>query len=271
MRINFNLKGFFILTAMYFNCAGQSPNMLSGDLEEMAKPRNKYNAEKPGRYELVPQVQKTELNPGDPLDIDIYFSGYGEIAGSKALFSTVKGIFEPHVSYVQHSIKYENKIFSWGKDTLYLSGPSRFSLTIRGVTRPGWGESTIYLDVKGKDTTNYLLRSELPMPGAPIYVHLQTKKDIEPGPYSLIIVYTYYNGQEWVGSTQTINFKVKNWIERNPFWTWALGILLAVLALGPTVVQFLNWCKVGFRNENKVEKVIPQVKVTTSPTKKKSK
>src|SRR5689334_3753620 len=46
-------------------------------------PRTKANADKPGHYELMIQVDNNEIDPGCTANISIYISGYGEIGGSK--------------------------------------------------------------------------------------------------------------------------------------------------------------------------------------------
>ena len=191
---------------------------------------------------MAVQVQNTELTPGDSLELDIYFSGYGEIEGSKLFFSTAKGIFQEDSSYVKHSLYRDGNYLDWGRTTQYMKNPSRFSLTFSGLKLPDWKEPSIYLDFDDRDSNNYILISERDAIYAPIHIHFPIKQNAPSGNYYATLVYTYFNGQEWVGSTQRVDFKIDNWVEAHPRSAWGIGILVAIIVVIP-FPKYWKWAK----------------------------
>jgi hypothetical protein len=180
------------------------------------------NYDKPGHYEMLAQLDKPELDGGDTLKIDLYFSGYGQIGGSKVFFSTVDGLFDTS-SYCKTDfgklvIPIKDTILYWGANRLSLgNSSSRFEFSIRGISADSvklWGPPTIYIDNPADsnkaDSINYLTLPEIEVQNPPVSIRLITKKGVSSGNYSAEIVYTYFNGEEWQGQTITVNFKINN-------------------------------------------------------------
>ena len=215
------------------------------------KPRNKIDYDKCGHYELVPQLQKAELDPGDTLKIDLYFSGYGQIRGSKVYFSTVDSLFDT-TSYTKFDLNKHDSTLYWGYTTKTLITPSRFEFSLTGMdnkSSKSWGLPTEYVDYPSDDSTkvdstDFAILTEVDMENPPFSIRLHTKKSAPPGNYVAEIVYTYFNGQEWQGQTQVINYKINNKFEQYPIWTWVIGFVVAVIAVIPTIVGFAKFLSV---------------------------
>jgi|GEM_PF-4254753 hypothetical protein len=217
------------------------------------RPRNKIAFDKPGRYEAVIQLARTEINAGQPLEIAIFFSGYGEISGSKIFFSTAKGVLNPIGSYGMGSLRLnENNSLSIGADKETLSTPESFILSLKGIRMPKWENSSQYIDYSSaqSDSQNieilpeWRTKSTSTSSGVPIYLHLNTFDSAEAGNYTITLVYTYFNGIEWAGSTQTASFRVRNILERNPLALWIISILGIVTVVGSTIswtYSFIKW------------------------------
>ena len=81
-----NLKKARTAKELSLRALADTADMDFGNIKRQSKPRSKMDYDKPGHYEMVAQLEKTELDPGDTLRIDLYFSGYGQIRGSKEFF-----------------------------------------------------------------------------------------------------------------------------------------------------------------------------------------
>jgi hypothetical protein len=239
----------FITIGAFGTVEGQNMDTLPlGD-----RPRNKQNYEKPGHYEMVADLDKNELDPGDTFNISFYFSGYGQIGLSKLYFKVNKNIFLDTGCYASGGlIRDSNGHFHWTAIRQQIRAFSGGILPLGGLSRKNsieWGVSTAYID-RTENTNDLSILTEIPIENhPPYYFHLATRNDVEPGPYAIVLVYTYFNGQEWVGEQQQLTFKIKNIIERNTGWAWIIGILTLILAfvaiipilreLGAKVVSFL--------------------------------
>jgi len=227
-----------------------STKLLSQDTVEIQdKPRSKMNYDKPGHYELVIQLENAEMEPGDTLKIGLYFSGYGQIRGSKVFFSTAKNIFTSD-SYIKHNLgKNVTSPLYWGYDSVQIKDPDRFSFALGGISSKmrseEWETSTPYIDFitrnsVTRDSSNFLILTEMALRNKPVSIYLVTPKNVPDGSYSAVLVYTYFNGQEWAGSSQTINFRIKNVLERNPKWVFGLLVIGAITIL-PILFQLSLW------------------------------
>ena len=213
------------------------------------KPRTKIDFDKPGNYDLVIQIQKSEIDPSSPLDIDIYFSGYGEIRGSKIFFSNEENIFNDESSYVLTDLGSNNKDpFYWGYTKQSIKGEvSRFVIGLQGAgtsdpnADKDWKVATPFIDLPSagaeSDSTNFLILTELKLGTAPISIHLgDCSKNY--GNHNFTIVFTYFNGKEWKGQSKTLSYHINNPIESHPVWTWIAGIIaffITVLGIVPAI------------------------------------
>lgn len=203
-----------------------------------AKPRNMQDADSPGHYELVTQLDKGEIDPGDSVTLSIFISGYGNIGESKLVIEKLPAIFDIGSSYTL-AINFElvgkdKDGRDVGKVVYQRAGiPAPFVITLGGVKVRGWPRSTYYVDEEPTSHGALNILTESTFPQAPFSVHFQTDRKIEPGAYNFAVIYTYFDGKEWVGEQQTINFKVKSYVERNNTWFTILGLVLAFIAVLP--------------------------------------
>ena len=213
------------------------------------KPRMKIDAEKPGHYELVTELQRTEVDPGDSIDLTLYLSGYGNVRESKLTIEQPP-IFVYDSSYMillEWQLQYNNlgqsrPFFQYVKKTI----PQHLIMTLGGFKEPTWDLTTDYID---NDTLPRSLGILTEGPQPPCSIHLLTIKDIEPGSYSFPIVYTYFNGSEWQGQQQFVTFKVKTLVERHDTLIAITGLIIAFIAIIPFLVEqirkIFGWIKIG--------------------------
>jgi hypothetical protein len=273
MPAKYRLITFFILFSAPQLIALSQPNRVNiGD-----RPRNKDNFDKPGYYEMVAYLDKSEISPGDSFNVNIYFSGYGEIRLSKVFFSVSKNIYKNNECYGMGGLtiygKASDSTYTWGANVQKLKIMNAGVIPLEGVSNthsPEWGEPTNYVDY-GEEPGSIAILTEMTLLHNPPYsLHLKTLDDAEPGNYTITLVYTYFNGQEWKGNKQVLALKVNNIIERNPGWAWAIGILAVLLAF-IAIVPLLT--ELGKRVTRRVFKrrrlVIPgSVPAPVIPTKK---
>jgi hypothetical protein len=172
MKLYFTLS--FLLFCHCFSIAQvQPPRRISSSIFK-SRPRTKIDFDKPGNYESVIQIQKSEINPGSSLDIDIYFSGYGEVRGSKFFFSTEDNLFNDDSSYVLMNLGVkDNRYMYWGNTKQSLKGQvSRFVMGIQGIAvsvsdssaDKDWKVATPFIDFPvrdASDSTDFAIITEL--------------------------------------------------------------------------------------------------------------
>lgn len=225
---------FIVFYLINFCGLAEKPIPLFDTVTLGSRPRNKDNFDKPGHYEMVAFLNKNEINPGDSVIVKIYFSGYGVIGASKVYISISKNIFTKDSSYSLTGLgRSETGGLYWGA---IRQDYDSVTSTVAGIPGIGkfnpslWGKPTSYVDFE-RDSVNIAILTEFSLHNnAPYSFHLMTMKDVEAGSYPITIVYTYFNGQVWLGEQQIVTIKVKNIIERNPGWAWVIGIVGLLLA-----------------------------------------
>ncbi|WP_347332827.1 hypothetical protein [Marinimicrobium locisalis] len=177
------------------------------------KPRSGKFAERHGSYEQALRIKKSVISPGDAVEVEQYFTGYGEIKSAKAVFYPSDDVFDKEQSYVLHSIKEKEPdliVFGGIKDRFTSTG---ITLGLVGLQQEGWDESTLFVDTGDGHPPQVL--TETKQDDAPVKYYLTTPKNIRPGIYFLEFCFTYYNGDGWKSGTKSIEFKVQNFFERN--------------------------------------------------------
>ena len=66
---------------------------------------------------------------------------------------------------------------------------------------------------------------------------LNTSKGIKPGNFNITFVFTYCDKQDYYTDYRTIEIHINNWIERNQKIIQITASILAVMALGSTLIQ----------------------------------
>ena len=210
------------------------------------KPRKGKFAEKSGSYEQALRVKNPVISPGGTIEVEQYFTGYGDIKSAKAVFYPSDDIFDKDKSYILNSIKEKepNLIVFGGNKKFFEDTGVTFALA--GIQKDGWEESTLFIDTGEGEPPQIL--TETKQDEAPFKYHLTTLKNIKPGSYFLEFCFIYYNGETWKSSSKSIEFKVQNFFERNDrFIGWlalaATASALIRFAIIPVVIWLQGlWC-----------------------------
>lgn len=211
----------------------------------------------PGSYALAIRASNPIINPGDAVELEVYITGYGRITGPKVSSTLPPNFVDTKRSSVSHSFKRPPDGEATSLATVEFGGREDpissvgFVSQLAGVsgyiaedgTDVDWGEHTLFWDAnypgEGRTPT---IASEMHRGKAPLEVNLQTTKQIPPGNHSFQFHLTYFNGEQWQTTSQSVTLVVRNWFQRNQALTWslgALGILFTVLSLSMNVV--VNW------------------------------
>ncbi len=203
------------------------------DISKNKKPFNAANANKAGSYRQLFRIGKPVIDPGETLEIEQYFSGYGIIGNSKVNFYTSDDIYDPKKSTVYHSLGDDNErglAFGVAK-----SGFTKLGMSLdlsSGIMQPGWKRKTYFFDIG--NTLAPQISTEMQLGDSPpILYKLKTRKNIKPGNYSLEFNFTYFNGERWDCDKKNIEFKVRNFLERR-------STLIGVLALIASIAVIIS-------------------------------
>ncbi|MEZ9200673.1 hypothetical protein [Shewanella sp. 10N.286.54.B9] len=210
------------------------------------KPRKGKFAEKSGSYEQALRIKTPVISPGETIEIEQFFTGYGDIKSAKALFYPSDDVFDKDKSYVLNSIKEKEPgliVFGGHKKKFDNTG---ITFSLSGIQKEGWEESTLFIDTGEGEPPQIL--TETKQDEAPFKYHLTTLNNIKPGRYFIEFCFIYYNGESWKSSSKSAEFKIQNFFERNDtFIGWvALAatisalIRFAVIPVGSWLWN--NWC-----------------------------
>jgi len=213
-------------------------------------PRKAQNADKPGNYELAIKVLNPIVNPGDIINLEIFFTGYGDIDGVKmAFFPPTNFVEECENSIVKTGLKGEKEInnrikllFGHQSESIEEWG---FIVKIYGAISEKWKNSTMFIDrdlfdmTKEQDPVKSLI-TEVPLNQAPFVVSIKTKKKVRPGIHTLRFFLTYFNGMEWKTSNDSVDIEIPTFYKRHEFMFWVIGAILALMSLSPLILNFLK-------------------------------
>lgn len=200
-------------------------------------PRTQPNAKAPGSYEVAVRVINPLLAPGDILEVDFFFSGYGEISRPKLYFFPSTSVFDTYQSVVHTSMRFgPDRSPAWGGQTYPLLSDQPLLLAFEGLKHPEWLESTCFVDAD--DDTNLVL-TEMPLGGhAPVELRFKTLSSIEPGRYYIELTFSYYDGQKWRSSVKRVEFAVTSFLERHQRKLAWYGIVASLVGLGSSIAKF---------------------------------
>lgn len=213
------------------------------------KPRTGKYADKRGSYEQVLRVKTAVIKPGEPIQIEQFFTGYGEIKSSKVIFYPSDSIIDLKGSYMVADLKWtpdENdpdggKYIQFGGEKIDITSDNGMQFVLQGIKKDVWEESTLFVDVRQDDFPP--LFTEGSRGGfAPFTYYLKTVDNIRPGKHVLDFYFIYYNGENWEKSNKSVEIKVQNIIERHEIFIWYLALITTVFALLSTaIVPFVRW------------------------------
>lgn len=193
------------------------------------KPRVGKNSDKSGAYQQCIKLITPVIHQGDKVELEHYFTGYGEIDGAKVAFYPSSEIFDDDNSFIINGIKEEGgKILNGGNSHPFTD--TGVIIHMQGIKKNDWKSSTQFFDITDGDLPQ--LYTEIKNEVAPIKYELTTKKSIKPGIYSLEFVFTYFNGSCWISSSKSIEFKVQNFLER---YAIQIGMLAGLASLSALV------------------------------------
>jgi hypothetical protein len=192
------------------------------------KPRTGAFAEKEGAYHLASRVFTNTINPGAVFKFEQYITGYGEISTAKIQCYISSEIFDNENSTVINSLKEEGNEFSFGAQEDKISGEG-FTCHLSGAVMDGWSESTMFVDMSGDKSKTLLTEHKLE--NAPFFYKLKLKDDVKPGGYTIDFYFTYYNGDKWQCSKESVDLTVRNFFEIHAKTISTLAIVAASISI----------------------------------------
>ena len=213
--------------------------------------RGKYS-DKKGAYSLSTQILNPVINPGDIFKCHLLFSGYGKILTAKLHVLPSNSIFDENESFMYFDMKMNKKngivsSYSWGKTKQKFSSEQAVILMTGGLVFQNRDFPSQFFDRNPAkygicDIVTEYLTPKNGKSYAPITFNLKTLKSIRPGNYSLDLVFTYFNGSEWVSQSKQLNFKIQNLLERRSGligWTAGIASFLAILYTFIQLIEYL--------------------------------
>ena len=191
------------------------------------------NCDAVGSYSLITVIKNPVINPGDTVAIDQYISGYGAGSGVKVVYYPSLEIFDQEKSYVSFGPKVngDNPV-TWG-GSYGKPDANGGTLTFGPMYRTAAGRLVTFCDADAGSGRNNII-TEIQLDGKPPFHYLlKTKENTKSGSYKISFIFTYFNGENWNSSIETVDFKVQNSFER---YSTTLSIL-AALALITTIVS----------------------------------
>lgn len=206
------------------------------------KPRAGKNFESAGSYQLASKVYYNVVDPGGVLEFDQFITGYGLIGNSKIFCFVSDSVFEKENSFCTHSLM-KNKMgvnFGGIKQKIDASG---FHCQIAGLKLDNWESSTSYFDLSdaGDDSDKAcpIIATEVKMLNPPFSFKLKLKNKVLPGDYSMDFYFTYFNGEKWVCTKESVKFKVRSFLERHAPKLSYFGVAATLSGLALGLVRLL--------------------------------
>lgn len=203
-------------------------------LKDQEKPRMGLNASDEGAYEQVIKLVNPVINPGDTLEVEQFFTGYGSITGVKlGFFPNVDVFVSEGSNMISGLYEKSSEEYAFGGHVQPFDNTGlHINLTGSGIKMEAWNEEekpTLFCDVSDNETPQIMTEMKLENP--PVKYVLKTNKKIRPGMYSLEFYFTYHNGTSWKVSTRKAEFKIRNFLERHDVLIGGVAILASVSAL----------------------------------------
>ena len=225
---------------------GPEPTDNAYRVPEGDSPQGREFADKPGAYSLVSRISRANVDPGDTLIVELYFTGYGVIEGGKLLVYPSPGIFEASKSNITAGCKKIGNSITFGGTSwpMVEEGGLWIEVDTTGVKTEAWKHSTIFFDAI-PDT--HFICTEAAFPWTPpkgqfhgpVTLFLNIKDKAKPGEYDVRFALTYYNGESWVTCPETAQFSVTTWYQRWETCCQIAAVIAAVIALLAFVAQLV--------------------------------
>lgn len=241
----------------------QNPKLTQG-------PRNGQNADKKGAYDLVARINNAIINRGEYLTVEIFITGYGQIGNSKFVFYPSIDIIDTSESTLTYGLKHEpsgtGTLISWGEKTENLDGVGVSVDLAGGWVKSSWttNEATVYFDITASPTPQ-IMTEATHFEIAPIVLKLKIKKKAQPGNHFLHFGFTYFNGQEWSGSNQQVQFTIKNVFQKHEIPISILVFIATILTILAAIITVIDFAQKHKRNATSEITKNTIIKDTTAP------
>jgi len=190
-------------------------------------------ADKPGNYELVIRLQNPIVDPGDILKLEVFITGYGLIRKEKLVFYPSVDLFDNEKSKIRFGIgrkKDKPNLFIFGTQERKLKDVGITIGGMGGIKKENWKEYTIFFDiVDSKEVPQ--ISTETKQECAPVELDLKVSHSARAGIYYLSFNFSYFNGEQWKGSSKEVAFTIRNVLQRNE----TLAAFLAIFAATATI------------------------------------
>jgi len=165
--------------------------------------------------EIVPIIKNSPVNPGETLNVEIYFSGTGIPKDAKlhVQHPYPEIVSSPDDVIVSQSIKINNEgeIVTGNRAKYRVANEN---ISINGFTS---GVSPAFFNPidnnSGKIEQIYAEKKHDGL--APIDFSLKTYSDAQPGDYDIIFTLTYSDGSEIRQESESIHFHINNFYEQH--------------------------------------------------------
>lgn len=196
-------------------------------------PRLGHNFDRPGSYQLATIISSNVVDPDGMLCFEHFITGYGDINDSKITGYISSEIFDERSSTVSHSLNKVGNEIKFGAATHPID-PAGVFCTISGMKGREWNRDTLYFDMENSALPFVATEKRIGSDNsAPFSYKLKLNKSVKAGDYSLDFYFTYFNGDKWQCSKESVRFKVRTIFERH-------ALFFSGLAVCATIVGVLN-------------------------------
>ena len=226
-------------------------------------------ADSTGNYVQLILLDKSVINAGDSLTIDVFLSGYGYIRAGKINITPntqlvsnkssithtldqgiVNGRFQNVLKEYPFSVDNNNCFFlnsksTFKKDSVYITA---FVSTYDEKVLPDKN-----LETESMSTESYFEHSD-GFKYPPLRLNLKTKNNVPPGYYKIYFSFNYYDGEKFQSDFQFVEIKIMSWTERNEELIEFLGYIIAIFTIIGIIYQSYKFLKKIGRKWNKFSK-----------------
>lgn len=210
--------------------------------ELLSAPRMGENADRKGYYDLVARINNGVINRGQFLEVEVYISGYGNIQNPKFVFFPSLSIISEKESEIFYDLgKVEGRI-KWGQSKMAASEDGIFIDLSGGIIYSKWEtkKPTLFFDVRMPKGAGQIMTETSQNKKPPIKLNLKIKRKAAAGNHFLHFAFTYFNGEEWTGSTQLITFTINNIFQENEVLLQWVAIVVAVVTIASSMLSIIS-------------------------------
>lgn len=197
-------------------------------------------------YTIIPNVRKSSINPGDTIEIEVYFSGYGKIEKNKFFVShshpnlilkenpgeleyCIKAAIDPKTNEIVQPVAGKKYLESWKLDAV-----GTYVVLNKG-----------YFEVKpNKESIEEGFPQIMPEGSydklPPVLIKLNTAKDGHQGDYNITLGLTYGDDQDVCQDRRDVKIHVNSRVERHKTPIGIIGVMGVIIGLLAFVNNMLS-------------------------------